>query len=204
MSVTLPINLDNCAREPIHIPGLIQSHGALLALSVDRRVVHASANLRALLGASAPALGDAFTAAHFEGDEAVHDALNELLDGTDPTDGVPASSEVHLNGQVFDLVVHHAGGLAVAEFELRPAGADVKADFALKAHRAMERLKRQKSIASLMDFAVGAVRRTPAPCTHDQTHRRRGQDEDEDQREGGRRVHGVRQHRVRVPVPEPL
>ena len=158
MSATLPINLDNCAREPIHIPGLIQSHGAMLALGTDRRVVHASANLRALLGASAPALGDVFTAAHFEGDEAVHDALNELLDGTDPTDSVPASSEVHLNGQVFDLVVHHAGGLAVAEFELRPAGADVKADFALKAHRAMERLKRQKSIASLMDFAVGAVR----------------------------------------------
>jgi light-regulated signal transduction histidine kinase (bacteriophytochrome) len=158
VSATLPINLDNCAREPIHIPGLIQSHGAMLALGTDRRVVHASANLRALLGASAPALGDAFTAAHFEGDAAVHDALNELLDGTDPADGVPASSEVHLNGQVFDLVVHHSGGLAVAEFEQRPTGADVKADFALKAHRAMERLKRQKSIASLMDFAVGAVR----------------------------------------------
>lgn len=158
MSATLPINLDNCAREPIHIPGLIQSHGALLALGADRRVVHASANLRALLGASAPTVGDAFTAAHFEGDEAVHHALKELLDGADPTDGVPASSEVRLNGQVFDLVVHHSGGLAVAEFELRPAGADVKADFALKAHRAMERLKRQKSIASLMDFAVGAVR----------------------------------------------
>ena len=158
MNATLPLNLDNCAREPIHIPGLIQSHGALLALSVDRRVVHASANLRALLGASAPALGDAFTAAHFEGDEAVHDALNELLDSADPSDGVPASSEVRLHGQVFDLVVHHSGGLAIAEFELRPAGADVKADFALKAHRAMERLKRQKSIASLMDFAVGAVR----------------------------------------------
>ena len=158
MSATLPINLDNCAREPIHIPGLIQSHGAMLAMGSDRRVVHASANLRALLGASAPALGDAFTAAHFEGDEAVHDALNELLDGMDATDGVPASSEVRLHGQVFDLVVHHSGGLAVAEFELRPAGADVKADFALKAHRAMERLKRQKSIDSLMDFAVGAVR----------------------------------------------
>lgn len=158
MSETLPINLDNCAREPIHIPGLIQSHGALLALGTDRRVVHASTNLRALLGASAPAMGDAFNAAHFDGDAAVHDALNELLDGTDATDGVPASSEVRLNGQVFDLVVHHSGGLAVAEFERRPAGADVKADFALKAHRAMERLKRQKSIEGLMDFAVGAVR----------------------------------------------
>ncbi|VXC30404.1 exported hypothetical protein [Plantibacter sp. T3] len=51
---------------------------------------------------------------------------------------------------------------------------------------------------------VGAVRRTPAPCKHDQTHRRRGQNEDEDQREGGQRGHGVRQHRFRVPVPEPV
>jgi two-component system, chemotaxis family, sensor kinase Cph1 len=158
MSVTLPIDLDNCAREPIHIPGLIQSHGALLALDSDRRVVHASANLRALLGASAPALGERLSAASFEGDAAVHQALDELIGAADPADGVPASSEVRLNGQLFDLVVHHSGGLAVAEFERRPAGLDVKADFALKAHRAMERLRRQKSIASLMDFAVGAVR----------------------------------------------
>jgi light-regulated signal transduction histidine kinase (bacteriophytochrome) len=158
MSTPLPINLDNCAREPIHIPGLIQSHGALVAFNTHRVAVHASDNLQAVLGATAPALGDTLAPSHFEGNPRVHEALGDLLDGSDDSDGLPASTEVLLGGRVFDLVVHRAAGLVVAEFELRPVSIDLVADFALKAHRAMERLKRQKSVTSLLTFAVGAVR----------------------------------------------
>jgi light-regulated signal transduction histidine kinase (bacteriophytochrome) len=32
-----PVDLSNCEREPIHIPGAIQPHGALLALDTSRR-----------------------------------------------------------------------------------------------------------------------------------------------------------------------
>ncbi len=40
-----------CEREPIHIPGAIQPHGALLAAPIDGlRVSHASENLGAILG----------------------------------------------------------------------------------------------------------------------------------------------------------
>ena len=46
-----------CAQEPIHIPGAIQPHGALLAALVDTGLVtHASANLSAILGCSAEAV----------------------------------------------------------------------------------------------------------------------------------------------------
>ena len=46
-----PIDLTNCDREPIHIPGLIQPYGFLLCLdSQSRRVVQASANTQTLLG----------------------------------------------------------------------------------------------------------------------------------------------------------
>ena len=159
MSETLPINLDNCAREPIHIPGLIQSHGAMLAFDAGGLVTHASANARTLLGPMAPAIDEALTHAHFEGDLGVQGAIGDLLaPAHHEDDGLPTSIEVRLNAQVFDLVVHRSGGLVIAEFELRPAGIDVMADFALKAHRAMERIKRQKSMRSLMEFAVGAVR----------------------------------------------
>ncbi|ABD06875.1 diguanylate cyclase with GAF sensor [Rhodopseudomonas palustris HaA2] len=45
-----------CDREPIHIPGAIQPHGAFLAARVDTSVVtHASANLDEMLGISAGA-----------------------------------------------------------------------------------------------------------------------------------------------------
>ncbi|MGY3087008.1 chemotaxis family two-component system sensor kinase Cph1 [Hymenobacter sp. UYAg731] len=46
-----PVTLNNCDREPIHIPGLIQPYGFLLCLDeLSRRVVQASANTLALLG----------------------------------------------------------------------------------------------------------------------------------------------------------
>ena len=45
------INLTNCDREPIHLPGLIQPYGFLLCLDEQSRlVVQASANTSALLG----------------------------------------------------------------------------------------------------------------------------------------------------------
>src|ERR1700712_4097675 len=40
-----------CAREPIHIPGAVQPHGALVAAREDGLLVsHASANLAVILG----------------------------------------------------------------------------------------------------------------------------------------------------------
>ncbi|WP_019135865.1 SpoIIE family protein phosphatase [Cellulomonas massiliensis] len=49
-----PVDLDNCAREPIHVPGSIQPRGVLLAVTEPDLVVeHASENLPALLGTSA-------------------------------------------------------------------------------------------------------------------------------------------------------
>jgi two-component system, chemotaxis family, sensor kinase Cph1 len=50
-----PVDLDNCAREPIHIPGSVQPHGVLLALSEPDLVVeHVSANVAAVLGRDVP------------------------------------------------------------------------------------------------------------------------------------------------------
>lgn len=50
----MPLNA--CAQEPIHLPGAVQPHGALLALRPEDLVVtHASLNLRDFLGLSATA-----------------------------------------------------------------------------------------------------------------------------------------------------
>ncbi|SFB28954.1 PAS domain S-box-containing protein/diguanylate cyclase (GGDEF) domain-containing protein [Cohnella sp. OV330] len=53
-----PIDLTNCEKEPIHIPGMIQPHGALLAAANDeaRTVVQCSRNTDLLLGATAESL----------------------------------------------------------------------------------------------------------------------------------------------------
>ncbi len=44
------LDLDACAREPIHVPGAVQPRGVLLGLADDGRVTHAGGTLRALLG----------------------------------------------------------------------------------------------------------------------------------------------------------
>jgi two-component system, chemotaxis family, sensor kinase Cph1 len=45
------VTADNCDQEPIHIPGAVQPHGALLALDrSDHRVRQASENVAQLLG----------------------------------------------------------------------------------------------------------------------------------------------------------
>ena len=53
-----PLDLTNCDREPIHIPGSIQPHGALLVADpVSEAVLQAAGDLPGLLGARRPPLG---------------------------------------------------------------------------------------------------------------------------------------------------
>ena len=151
------LNLDNCAREPIHIPGLIQPHGALLAFDRLGRLSHASANVPELLGFAlefgrtlrAEALGDDAdllqrfqdTLADASGDELITDSLETVLRGT-----------------TFDVVMHAQNGRVICEFERRAPDAGDVSTFAHLAYRAMDTLKRQRSIDRLLDAAVLAVR----------------------------------------------
>src|SRR5215218_9874984 len=53
-----PLDLTNCDREPIHIPGSIQPHGALLVADpVSEAVLQAAGDLPGLLGTRRPPLG---------------------------------------------------------------------------------------------------------------------------------------------------
>src|SRR3954453_19191641 len=48
------VDLSTCAREPIHIPGSIQPHGVLFALSAaDLTVTQVSANVERFIGRNA-------------------------------------------------------------------------------------------------------------------------------------------------------
>ena len=153
------VTLDNCDREPIHIPGLVQAHGALVAFDAEGRVTHLSANAAQLLGDTVPAIGEALQPSHFEAEPKVHELLAEVLGvGTPGAEGDTGNADIALAGRSFDLIVHRSAGGAIAEFELRPASMDQVADFALKAHRAMDKLKRQGSVEALLELAVVAVR----------------------------------------------
>ncbi|MBA8841779.1 MULTISPECIES: HWE histidine kinase domain-containing protein [unclassified Ochrobactrum] len=51
MNVPEPVNLTNCDREPIHIPGSIQPHGAMLVMDPSgQKLLFASANIPCITG----------------------------------------------------------------------------------------------------------------------------------------------------------
>ena len=115
------VDLTNCAVEPIHIPGRIQPHGALLALSPGDLVIrHVSRNVGALLGSGpeglvgrsllevvAPAAG---------GD------LESILRSPDPAAMNPLKVSPRAGGAAawFDAIAHRAGERLIVELE--PAG----------------------------------------------------------------------------------
>ncbi|MET0323299.1 MAG: ATP-binding protein [Duganella sp.] len=153
----LPVTLENCADEPIHIPGSIQPHGAVLVFSNAAELVSWSANARDLLKLSAPLV--LLTEVHALGLAAeVVDKVRECLDDMDGGEAPATMVETVIDGHDFDCIVHGHEGVVIAEYECRSLAADSVATFALKAHTAIERLKRQKSVPALLKAAVDQVR----------------------------------------------
>ncbi|MCK9686248.1 ATP-binding protein [Scleromatobacter humisilvae] len=151
------LNLENCDREPIHIPGSIQPHGALLAFDRLGRLSHASANVPALLGIPLE-FGRTLRPGAFGDDAALEQLLQDTLADANSDELVTNSLEATLRGSTFDIVLHAQHGRVICEFERRAAAAGEVSTFAHLAYRAMDTLKRQRSIERLLDAAVIAVR----------------------------------------------
>ncbi|WP_448609381.1 SpoIIE family protein phosphatase [Geodermatophilus sp. URMC 60] len=100
--------LQRCADEPIAVPGAIQPHGALLAVTEpDLAVVVASANAADVLGATPASLADVLAPTDL-------DRLRAGLAG-DLVELNPL--RVTVGGADVDLVVHRADGLLLTEWE---------------------------------------------------------------------------------------
>jgi light-regulated signal transduction histidine kinase (bacteriophytochrome) len=149
------VDLLNCAAEPIHIPGSIQPHGALVFLDAGGRTEGWSANIEAVLEQS-PQLGQAFDTLGFPVD--VIDLVRECVDAVENGESSAIFGAVTLRDAEYDCVVHAHTGRIVVEFEARDVSTDEVAQFAIKAHTSIDRLRRQKTIDGLMEAAVRQVR----------------------------------------------
>ncbi len=147
------VDLTTCDAEPIHIPGLVQPHGALLAFDQERRLIARSLNAPGLLGivpdAGARPSDVQLTPAL---DHAIGDGLAEP-----DNDGEPR--ELLLAGRTFDVISHRAGERSILEFEPRPPDAPRLELFAIEAQRALGRLHRARSVADLLRDGTEEVRR---------------------------------------------
>ncbi|KQQ40283.1 hypothetical protein ASF61_05775 [Duganella sp. Leaf126] len=156
-TVDVPVTLENCADEPIHIPGSIQPHGALLVFNNAAQLVSWSANAAAILRWQAPPVLLA-SSDELGLDADVVEKIQECLDDLDGGEAPASMLETMVGGQEFDCIVHGHEGLIIVEYECREREAASVATFALKAHTAIERLKRQKSVAALLQSAVDQIR----------------------------------------------
>lgn len=148
--------LANCASEPIHIPGSIQPHGAMLVFNNAQELLGWSANSEMLLGLkfqlNVPATSLGL-------DEEIYETIRDVLDLADNGEAAPLALETTLNTKTFDVVIHTHLHRVIVEFESREQASDEVASFALKAHRGIDRLKRQKSINALLQIAVEEVQK---------------------------------------------
>jgi light-regulated signal transduction histidine kinase (bacteriophytochrome) len=150
------VDLRNCVDEPIHVPGSIQPHGVLMFLDGGGRVEGWSANIGLLPGMGTVALGQPYDAIGLPG--AVAELIHECMDAREGGDSPALTAAVAMDDQEYDCVVHAHESRVVVEFERREISSDTVAQFAIKAHGSIDRLRRQKTIDGLLETAVRQVR----------------------------------------------
>jgi len=149
------VDITNCDREPIHVPGAIQSFGFLIAVTSDWLVAHVSANSADYIGLSPEALlgrpiADIFLS------EAIHTLRNRITLLRGP-DAVERSFSVTLmeGGGAFDVAVHFSGSLVVIEAE--PANAD-EMEAASMVRSMVSRLAQTDAMAAFLRDGARQVR----------------------------------------------
>ncbi|HYQ75514.1 SpoIIE family protein phosphatase [Cellulomonas sp.] len=165
-----PIDLDNCAREPIHIPGSVQPRGVLLVVQDDGGVVlQASENVATVLGRPVDAvlgapLGDVL------GVPAARVVLEQLAAVPDHRTRNPGLVEIATaDGTVqLDVVVHRPPPATLADpgpvfvVELEPADGPRPLTYGTtyeSVRDAIADLNRAGELTELYDIAARHVRR---------------------------------------------
>jgi chemotaxis family two-component system sensor kinase Cph1 len=154
-----PLDLSTCAREPIHVPGSIQPHGVLLAVTEpELRIVQASANTAALLAMAPEALLHTPLDALFDAASLARIRQASAQDDVRLGDFSPLRVTHAVHGRELDAILHRTGGLLIVELE--PATGDPLAIVAAyrSARRALDQLDRSSSVLDLCARAAIEVR----------------------------------------------
>ncbi|WP_255371782.1 hypothetical protein [Cellulosimicrobium sp. CUA-896] len=165
-----PVDLDNCAREPIHVPGMIQPRGALLVVrESDGTVLQVSSNSAVFLGSEPEdLLGQPLAAAL--GSPAATTVLEHAASGEDLAVRNPLTVRLEGAGVVreVDAVLHRPplpdrgpGAEPVLVVELEAAAGERPLTFRntyLRVRRALRDLERAASLHELYDDAARHVR----------------------------------------------
>lgn len=153
MSRPLDVTIDTCETEPIHIPGSIQPHGAMLILSSEGTLLMASANASRILGETVD-VGTRVLPSSLAG--AGRHLVERVREGSHEAERHFASKNDA--GHPIDWTTHWSDGCLVAEAEPRPSASRDPSDFAILAQNALDRLQDVTTTEELVAAAVREIR----------------------------------------------
>lgn len=157
-----PIDLDNCAREPIHIPGSVQPRGVLAVVrEPDFTVRQVSANVDDLLGRSVDDVLDKHLSALIGVEQAAAIEHAAAVFG-DLHQRNPLECDVDIGGRrrLFDAILHREpGGVLLLELEIAYGARPFSFPNTYQAVRSsVEQLNRASALTELYDTTARAVR----------------------------------------------
>jgi light-regulated signal transduction histidine kinase (bacteriophytochrome) len=149
------LDLSLCEREPIHIPGAIQPHGALIAARADGLLVsHASANLATILGRPA----DSMLGRPLQ--DAIGEAACRILHGSLRRDGIALGKVFALpgpKGSPLHLHAHRSNQTICVDIEPRHIESGPRSPV-IMAQSVLETFNQATSRAELCELAVRGLK----------------------------------------------
>lgn len=152
------IDLTNCDREPIHIPGKIQSHGFLIAVDyANYNITYISENTSAIIGENATKLLQSPVSDFFRlllgNNEAIEFAQLLSLGKSQGFDLINPY-KLRIKEEAYYLIIHRSGDHLVLEFELATLQYDIQHIIG----KAVSEILSNKSIDSLLQKAAEEVK----------------------------------------------
>ncbi len=149
-------DIDACAREPIQFLGRVQAFGALVVISHDWRVRHASENTEAILGLPASGLiGTPLLDVLSR--EAVHAMRGKVQSiGGDEESARLTGIDLRDDGRRFDVTMHLSGNLYLLDIEPVPEVATPRDAMAM-VQPLLGKVRRARSVEEVCDIAVRGI-----------------------------------------------
>lgn len=152
------VDLTNCDREPIHIPGTIQPHGAMVVVDDETNLVSfISANISEYLGDTNRDYNGA-ELADVVGSGVAHNVANAVAKaGVGQIAGVVLKAELGESGITADITVHRYDGRTFLEFEHPASLEDTEVALHLT-QSLMRRVDAQKDFDGLFKTTARLIR----------------------------------------------
>lgn len=154
-STDYQVDLTNCDKEPIHIPGYIQPHGCLIAFDSAMRIaLRHSENCSEMLGLEGEINGR--SADDVLGAKLTHDLRNALtVTGRSIRPSLLPGIKT-ANGQTFDIALHRHKSVTIVEFERSRSEAQPLGT----ARKMVDRIREADSVDSLISRTARLIKAT--------------------------------------------